>query len=111
AGDFDRIILTGMGASFCAAYPAWCLLAAAGVPAWWVEAGELAEAASALVTPGSLLWIVSQAGHVAEGLALLDAVADRRPALVLATTNQPDSPLARRAGWVQPLHTAKENGV
>ena len=111
AGDFDRIILTGMGASFCAAYPAWCLLAAAGLPAWWVEAGELAETAATLVTPRTLLWIVSQSGQVAEGVALLNALADRPPALVLGTTNQLDSPLAARAGWVQPLHTAKENGV
>jgi glucosamine--fructose-6-phosphate aminotransferase (isomerizing) len=110
-GDFERIILTGMGASFYAVYPAWCVLASAGLPAWWVEAGELATKAAALVTPASLLWIVSQAGHVAEGLALLEALAARPPALVLATTNQLDSPLAARAGWLQPLHTAKENGV
>lgn len=111
AGEFDRIILTGMGASFYAAYPAWCLLTAAGLPAWWLEAGELAETASALVTPKTLVWIVAQAGQVPEGLALLDALATRPPALVLATTNQLDSPLALRAGLVQPLHTAKENGV
>ncbi len=111
AGEFDRIILTGMGASLFAAYPAWCLLAAAGLPAFWLEAGELAETASALVTPKSLVWIVSQAGHVPEGLALLDRLAARPAALVLATTNQLDSPLAQRAGLVQPLHTAKESGV
>jgi len=111
AGEFDRIILTGMGASFYAAYPAWCLLAAAGLPAWWLETGELADAAPALVTPRTLLWVVSQAGRVPEGLALLAALADRPPGLVLATTNQPDSPLAQRAGVVQPLHTAQENGV
>ena len=111
AGEFDRIILTGMGASLYAAYPAWCLLAAAGLPAWWLEAGELAETVSALVTPKTLVWIVSQAGHVPEGLSLLDRLAARPAALVLATTNQLDSPLAQRAGVAQPLHTAKENGV
>jgi glucosamine--fructose-6-phosphate aminotransferase (isomerizing) len=111
AGDFDRIILTGMGASFYAAYPAWTLLSAAGLPAWWLEAGELAETASALITPKTLLWIVSQAGRVPEGLALLNILSARPPGLVLATTNEPDSPLARRAGLVQPLHTAPEKGV
>jgi len=39
AGEFDRILLTGMGASFYAAYPAWTILSAAGLPAWWLEAG------------------------------------------------------------------------
>jgi glucosamine--fructose-6-phosphate aminotransferase (isomerizing) len=47
---------------------------------------------------------------VPEGLALLDGLT-AGPGLVLATTNQPDSPLAQRAGVVQPLHTTKENGV
>jgi glutamine---fructose-6-phosphate transaminase (isomerizing) len=111
AGQFDRIILTGMGASFYAAYPAWTILSAAGLPAWWLEAGQLAETAGALITPKTLLWIVSQAGRVPEGLALLDALSGRSPGLVLATTNQPASPLAQRAGLVQPLHTAEEHGV
>jgi glutamine---fructose-6-phosphate transaminase (isomerizing) len=111
AGDFDRILVTGMGASFYAAYPAWAILSGAGLPAWWLEAGELAETGSALITPKTLLWIVSQAGRVPEGLALLDALSTRPPGLVLATTNQPDSPLAQRAGLVQPLHTAPEKGV
>jgi len=54
AGDFDRIILTGMGASLFAAYPAWAILSAAGLPAWWLETSELAESARALVTPKTL---------------------------------------------------------
>jgi len=114
AGEFDRILLTGMGASLYAAYPAWTILSAAGLPAWWLEAGELLETASALVTPKTLLWIVSQAGRVPEGLALLAGLrhqAGRAPGLMLATTNQADSPLAQHAGLVQPLHTDPEHGV
>src|SRR5215467_8365287 len=100
AGAFDRVILTGMGASLCAAYPAWALLARAGLPAWWLEAGELGEVASQLITPRTLLWIVSQAGKGPEALGLLDDLASRAPGLVLATTNEPSSPLAARAGQV-----------
>ena len=111
AGDFDRIILTGMGASLFAAYPAYTILAGGGLPAWWLETGELAESARALVTPKTLLWVVSQSGRVPEGIALLDALSGRPPALVLATTNKLDSPLAARAGLVLPLHTAEEQGV
>src|SRR6266478_4534815 len=64
AGEFDRIILTGMGASLYAVYPAWLILSAAGLPAWWLETGELAELARSLVTPKTLLWVVSQSGRV-----------------------------------------------
>ena len=46
-----------------------------------------------------------------EGLALLERLSARPPGLVLATTNQPASPLAVRAGLVQSLHTAEEQGV
>lgn len=64
-----------------------------------------------MVTPKTLLWMVSQAGHGPEAMALLDALAGRRPNLVLATTNQADSPLAARADLVLPLHTTQEHGV
>jgi glucosamine--fructose-6-phosphate aminotransferase (isomerizing) len=111
AGDIDRIILTGMGASLYAAYPAYTILAGAGLPAWWLETGELAESARALVTSKTLLWIISQSGKVPEGLALLDVLSGRPPGLVLATTNKLDSLLAGRAGLVLPLHTAPEQGV
>jgi glucosamine--fructose-6-phosphate aminotransferase (isomerizing) len=111
SGEFDRIILTGMGASLCAAYPAWELLARAGLPAWWLETGALLNSARALITPNTLLWMVSQAGRGPEGRALLGALNGRRPKLVLATTNNPASPLAERADLVLPLHTAQENGV
>ncbi len=111
SGEFDRIILTGMGASLFAAYPAWRILSTAGLPAWWLDLSELAESALGLITPRSLLWIVSQSGRVPEGLALLDRLSSRPPGLVLATTNQAASPLAERASLVQPLHTAEEHGV
>src|SRR5579859_854698 len=111
AGAIDRIILTGMGASLCAAYPAWEILAAAGLPAWWLETGELLQSARRLITPRSLLWMVSQGGKGPEAQALLDALAGQRPSLVLATTNEPASPLAARVDLVQPLHTTVEHGV
>ena len=49
-GSLDRILLTGMGASFDAAYPAWLALVQAGLPAIWVDSAELIHHAGALVT-------------------------------------------------------------
>lgn len=111
AGEFDRIILTGMGASLFAAYPAFTILAGAGLPACWLETGELFGSARALVTPKTLLWVVSQSGKLPEGLAMLDELEGRPQALSLATTNQLDSRLAARAAIILPLHTATERGV
>ena len=110
-GEFDRIILTGMGASLYVSYPAWLLLAQAGLPAWWVETGELLQSARALITPRSLVWLVSQSGRGPEQLDLLDAMTLQPARLVLATTNDSASPLAQRASLVLPLYTAAEKGV
>lgn len=111
AGEVDRIILTGMGASLFASYPAWQILAAAGLPAWQIDTGELLHANQALITPSTLLWQVSQSGRGLEHLALLEALSRRRPRLIMATTNNVASPLAGQADIVLPLHTAEEHGV
>src|SRR5215472_14998912 len=78
--DLDRIIMTGMGASLYAQYPAFLKLAAAGLPVWWIEASELLGEARGLLTPRSLLWITSQSGRSAEVVALLSEQLRDRPA-------------------------------
>ncbi len=106
-GDFDRIILTGMGASFYAAYPVWLRLIQAGIPAYWLDAAELLHHAQALLSEKSLLWVFSQSGRSAEIIALLDLYKPDRITL-LATVNDLSSPLAKAAGhliiplWAQP---------
>lgn len=108
AGRFDRILLTGMGSSTYGTYPAWLDLVRQGLPAWTVETGELLHYASELITPRTLLWITSQSGHTVEAISLLEKLASRRPAFILATTNEPDSPLARGADAVLELHAGEE---
>jgi hypothetical protein len=76
-GDFDRILLTGMGASLHAAYPAWLALVQAGLPAMWVDTAELIHHAPELVTPRTLYWLFSQSGRSAEIVSALDF--DRLP--------------------------------
>lgn len=96
-GDFDRIVLTGMGGSLYAAYPAWLTLAAAGLPAMWVDTAELIHHAPGMVTPRTLFWLFSQSGKSAEIVSALDFEQMARPAALLATVNDLDSPLAKAA--------------
>jgi glucosamine--fructose-6-phosphate aminotransferase (isomerizing) len=93
-GRFDRVILTGIGGSYAALYPLWSQLAQAGVAAHLIETSVLLYDARALVTPNTLLIIVSQSGRSAEIVRLLDMA---NGATVLAITNTADSPLMQRA--------------
>lgn len=104
---FDRVIMTGMGASLHAQYPAFLALAAAGLPVWWIETSELLGEARGLLTARSLLWITSQSGRSAEVVALLS----ERPSglrAVLGVTNDLTSPLAEAADAVIELCSGEE---
>jgi glucosamine--fructose-6-phosphate aminotransferase (isomerizing) len=94
-GDFDRILLTGMGASLYASYPTWLTLAAAGLPAIWVDTAELIHHMPRIVTPRTLLWLSSQSGKSAEIVSALDFKRIGPPAALLATVNDLESPLAK----------------
>lgn len=111
SGGFGRVILTGMGASFYAAYPLWLRLVQAGLPAFWVDTAELLHYARSLITGDSLVWILSQSGRSAEIVALLESLKDV-PAALLATVNDRESPLAQRAGEnIIPVHAEPEATV
>ena len=108
AGRFDRIILTGMGASIYSVYPAWLILAQRGLNAMWVDAAELLHFAPSLITPRTLLWITSQSGRSAELIPLIDRSKSTRPACLLSTVNHLTSPLAQAADLVQPINALEE---
>jgi glutamine---fructose-6-phosphate transaminase (isomerizing) len=110
-GTYDRIVLTGMGSSHFAALPGWRRLADAGHPVWWTDSGQLLDAPG-LVTPGTLLVVTSQSGASAEVVAMTDGRSPvARAAALVAVTNDPDSPLARRADGVVGLHCGAEATV
>ena len=94
-GDFDRLVLTGMGGSLYAGYPTWQMLAAAGLPVVWVDTAELIHHMPRLVTPRTLLWLFSQSGKSAEIVSALDFERVQRPAAFLAAVNDLESPLAK----------------
>lgn len=111
AADYDRIVLSGMGASLFALYPAWLALVRGGAPAWWLDASELLHDAQSLLNGRTLLLLASQSGRSAEVTALLDALGERRPACIIGITNDPESPLARAADRVVPLSAGAEHAV
>jgi glucosamine--fructose-6-phosphate aminotransferase (isomerizing) len=116
-GDFDRILLTGMGASLYASYPAWLTLAAAGLPVMWVDTAELIHHVPGIVTPRTLLWLSSQSGKSAEIVSALDFERNPRPAALLATVNDLESPLSKATETFDglsarlPIHTMVEKTV
>ena len=54
---------------------------------------ELLHYAHDLITPRTLIWIISQSGRSAEIVSLLESFNVSVPAAVIATTNDFDSPL------------------
>jgi glutamine---fructose-6-phosphate transaminase (isomerizing) len=116
-GDFDRILLTGMGASLYASYPAWLTLAAAGLPVLWIDTAELIHHVPGIVTPRTLLWLSSQSGKSAEIVSALRFERIPRPAVLLATVNDLESPLSKATKTFDglsarlPIHTLVEKTV
>ena len=105
--DFDRILITGMGSSLYASYSVWLTLAQAGLPALWVDTAELIHHTPGLVTSKTLLWIFSQSGKSAEIISALDF----KPAALLVTVNDPESPLAKAAQYQVPIRAGAEYTV
>lgn len=110
--DYERIIVTGMGASHFAGLRTWRRLTASGLPAWWISTEELLESLE-LVCQGSLLVVTSQSGASGEVAALLERVRAGSGAEVevVGVTNDPSSPLGSEAGTVVELHCGDEATV
>lgn len=116
AGEIDRIVLTGMGSSLHALYPLQLALINAGHLAVAVETAELVHAQIALLTPSTLLVVVSQSGRSAEIVRLLERLVERRrkhlgPPRVIGVTNSVDSPLAQKCETVVLLRAGEEFSV
>lgn len=108
---YDRIVLTGMGSSLYSFVPVERALAAAGLPVWRIDAGQLLDTPRR-VTPGTLLWAASQSGRSGELVALLDSFTPAtRPRTLLGTTDDVTSPLADAADILVRLHSGPEATV
>lgn len=110
-GEFDRIIVTGMGSSRNACYPAYLQLAALPVPVLFVNAAELLHYFSGQIGSRTLLWLNSQSGRSAELVRLIKHIQAAPPACILASVNDDTSPLASSADMCLPIHAGPESTV
>jgi len=106
---FKRIVLTGMGASFHALHSLNLQLVDHGLTPVMVETSELVHYKSRFFDPRTLIVAVSQSGRSAEMIRLLQV--NRRRSVVIAVTNTPGSPLARRADAVVLTRAGEEFSV
>ena len=98
-----RVVFAGLGSSRYAALDAAVVLQSAGLPAW-VEFASVDAA-----TPPSrdvVLVAISASGRTPETVAVAER--HRGTSLVVAVTNQPESPLAAAGDVVLPLHAGVE---
>ena len=93
-----RVVLTGMGSSYDACYPAATRLAAAGVLATMVDAAELLHFRLDALEPGTLLVCVSQSGESAETVRVVRELRERgdRPCIAVGHERRAR---ARWRGW------------
>jgi glutamine---fructose-6-phosphate transaminase (isomerizing) len=108
-GEFQRVVLTGMGSSYHALHPLSRQLAAQGFTAVMEETSELIHYKTRWLDAGSLILAVSQSGQSVEIVRLLELNAGRAP--IVAVTNTPGSPLAQQAGATVLTRAGAESSV
>lgn len=108
-GKFQRVVLTGMGSSYHALQPLTLRLVDHGLTALRIEASELIHYERRLMDSKTLIIAASQSGQSAEVVRLLEI--NRKRSRVVAITNTPGSPLARRADAIVFTHAGEEFSV
>lgn len=104
-----HVVITGMGSSFSASYPAATYLNNRGIPTFLVDTSELVHYQLNLALRAGLLIVVSQSGESAEIKRLINTLPPDVP--VIGVTNSRQSRLAQRAQWVLELHAGDERTV
>lgn len=92
-GRYQMLLLTGMGSSYFALYPACTFLNEHGISAIMVEASELLHYYKDLISDRVLVVIASQSGETVEVKKLLDEVRDGTS--IVSITNDAKNYLAR----------------
>lgn len=109
--SFDRVILSGMGSSYYAAYPALMELSKQSISVQLVNAAELLHSFIRIIDAQSLLWLNSQSGRSAELVRLLEHVKPAPPRFLLTFVNDVSSPMGQRADTCIPIHAGEEATV
>ena len=95
AGDYKRIVLTGMGSSLHALYPLHLRLSNRGLPSLLIETSELIHYLDGTLDRSTLVVAVSQSGQSVEVVRLIDMAKGRSP--IIGVTNNANSHLAKQA--------------
>jgi glutamine---fructose-6-phosphate transaminase (isomerizing) len=103
------IVLTGMGASLSAVYPAQAYLTSHGVRAIIWETAELLHHHLAILRRDTLVVAISQSGETIEITRLLQQLP--KDVSVVAVVNVERSTLARRAGLLLPMMAGRQAAV
>jgi glutamine---fructose-6-phosphate transaminase (isomerizing) len=103
------VVITGMGSSMYAAYPAQAYLNSLGIRALIWETGELVDHHRKFLGADILLVVVSQSGETAEVLRLLGALPGKEG--LVAICNMETSSLARRATLLLPMMAGRPAAV
>jgi glucosamine--fructose-6-phosphate aminotransferase (isomerizing) len=93
-GTYSRLILTGLGGSHAALNYLLFRLTPHGHCPLLIETSDLVYDAASIINKTTVLIVVSQSGRTAEVVKLLETIQDQP---VVAITNDPESPLAKRA--------------
>lgn len=103
------LVLTGMGSSLHAAFPAQAYLASQGIRAIVWETADLLHHHLKFLRPDTLLVVVSQSGETAEVVRLLEALPAKQQ--IAGVTNVEASVLARRAKLLLPMMAGRQETV
>jgi glutamine---fructose-6-phosphate transaminase (isomerizing) len=96
-GDFDRVIMTGMGGSLHGSYPLYLQLSQSlPVPVCLVDTSELIQQAPDMISSRGLLIATSQSGESGE-IVELTKLPGIKPATTISVTNQRNNSLANWA--------------
>ena len=109
--DYDRIMISGMGSSYYAAYPALIQLSKQPVPVQLLNAAELLHSLHGMIGERTLLWLNSQSGRSAELVNLLEQLKSAPPKRLLTIVNDTSSPMGERADVCLPIHAGEEATV
>lgn len=94
-----HVLVTGAGTSHAMAQRLAHLLSCSGTPALCVSAADSLHGAAGAVTENDVVYAISKGGRTAE-INQFAEIAKARGAKVVAQTEEPDSPLGRRADAV-----------
>jgi len=111
SGDFNKIVLTGHGASYNSLYPSFLKLNSGSISSTIWQTSELLHYGINQIDEKTLLVANSQSGQSAEIVTLVNNLSQKSPFALLALTNDPKSSLGLHSNILLPLNAGIEEGV